>query len=54
MPLGSNVSANIKELYKDNKKKGKARGAGGKVRPRKQIIAIALDAARKNKNIKVK
>jgi len=47
MPLTVNVSKNIKELYLDNKKKGKAKGAGGKVRSRKQIIAIALSAARK-------
>ena len=46
MPLGNNVSKNIKELYKDNKKKGKARGANGKVRSRKQILAIAMNAAR--------
>lgn len=45
MPLGKNVSKNIKELYKDNKKKGKAKGAQGKARPRKQIIAIAMNAA---------
>jgi hypothetical protein len=49
MPLGKNVSANISELYADNKKKGKARGADGKVRPRAQIIAIALSAAGKSK-----
>jgi hypothetical protein len=47
MPLGKNVSKNIKELYKDNKKKGKARGAGGKPRSRAQIIAIAYHAAHK-------
>ena len=47
MPLGSNVSANMHELYADNKKKGKARGAGGKRRSRKQMIAIALAEARK-------
>lgn len=47
MPLGKNISKNIEELYKDNKKKGKARGAGGKARSRKQIIAIAYHAARK-------
>lgn len=47
MPLGKNVSANIKELYKDNKKKGKARGANGKPRSRAQIIAIAMSAAGK-------
>ena len=46
MPLGENVGKNIKELIKDNKKKGKAKGAGGKARPMKQIIAIALEAAR--------
>ena len=49
MPLGSNVSANIHELYADNKKSGKARGANGKKRSRKQMIAIALDAARRSK-----
>lgn len=49
MPLTKNISKNIKELYKDNKKKGKARGANGKVRSRKQIIAIALSAAGKSK-----
>lgn len=47
MPLGKNVSKNISELYKDNKKKGKAKGANGKARPKKQIIAIAYSAARK-------
>ena len=49
MPLGKNVSANISELYADNKKKGKERGAGDKPRPRAQIIAIALTAAGKSK-----
>ena len=47
MPLGSNVSENIKELYKDNKKTGKSKGQNGKVRPRAQIIAIAMNAAGK-------
>jgi len=47
MPLGSNVSKNIKDLYADNKKSGKARGANGKPRSRKQIIAIAMSAAGK-------
>lgn len=46
MPLSKNVSKNIKELYKDNKKSGKARGANGKPRSRKQIIAIALSQAK--------
>lgn len=45
MPLGKSVSKNIRELYKDNKKKGKARGANGKPRKRSQIIAIAMKAA---------
>lgn len=49
MPLGKNISKNIRELIKDNKKSGKARGAGGKVRSRKQIIAIALRASGKKK-----
>ena len=48
MPLGKNVSANIRELYKDNKKSGRARGPNGKVRSRKQIIAIAMAAAMKD------
>lgn len=39
------VGYNIRELMSDNKKKGKARGAGGKPRSRKQILAIALRAA---------
>ena len=42
-----NVGRNIKELLKDNKKKGKARGANGKIRSFKQIQAIALNEARK-------
>lgn len=49
MPLGKSVSKNIKELYADNKKKGKARGANGKPRSQKQIIAIAYSAAGKSK-----
>jgi hypothetical protein len=49
MPLGKNVSKNISELYADNKKKGKAKGAGGKARSRAQIIAIALRSAGKSK-----
>lgn len=48
MPLGKNVEKNIGELYADNKKSGKAKGAGGKPRPRKQIVAIALNAAGKS------
>lgn len=50
MPLGKSVSKNIRELYADNKKSGKAKGAGGKARSQKQIVAIAYSAARrKNK-----
>ena len=49
MPLGRDVSKNIKELYADNKKPGKARGAMGKMRGRAQILAIALSAAGKSK-----
>lgn len=37
------------ELKMDNLKKGKARGANGKVRPRKQMIAIALSKLGKSK-----
>jgi hypothetical protein len=49
MPLGRNVSKNISDLYADNKKSGKAKGAMGKSRGRAQIIAIALSAAGKSK-----
>lgn len=47
MPLGKDVGKNIKELRKDNARSGKERGAGGKPRSQKQILAIALDAARR-------
>lgn len=43
------VSFNIRELKKDNKKSGKAKGQMGKPRSNKQIIAIALSAAGKKK-----
>ncbi len=46
MPMGKDVGKNIAELQADNKKKGKAKGYKGKARPMKQIIAIALEAAR--------
>ena len=49
MALGKNVGKNIFELLADNKKKGKARGANGKVRSKKQVLAIALNAAGKSK-----
>jgi len=48
MPLlkgKKNIGKNIRELRADNKKKGKARGIGGKKRPMKQIIAISLRMA---------
>lgn len=47
MPLKGSVSNRIKELYKDNQKKGKARGANGKPRSRKQILAIALSSKKR-------
>jgi hypothetical protein len=53
MPLGKDVGKNIKELVADNKKSGKEKGANGKVRGRKQIIAIALNAAGKSHQRKV-
>lgn len=43
------ISANIRELYADNKKKGKERWANGKTRSRDQIIAIAMSIAKKKK-----
>lgn len=46
MPLGKDIGKNIKELAADNKKKGKGKGYKGKARPMKQILAIALEAAR--------
>ena len=49
MPLGKNVGANVKELMRDNLKKGKEKGTGGKARPKAQVIAIALKAAGKSK-----
>lgn len=49
MPLGKNVSKNIKELMADNKKKGQEMGASGHKRSHAQIVAIALAAARRNK-----
>jgi len=52
MPLTKNVGKNVRELLADNKKKGKARGANGKLRSRKQIIAISHSAAGKKKTKK--
>lgn len=48
MPLlkgKKNIGKNIKELEADNKKSGKARGANGKPRSKKQILAIVLRTA---------
>ena len=45
MPLGKDIGKNIRELRADNRKKVKARGAGGKPRSQKQILAIALRSA---------
>jgi hypothetical protein len=47
MPLGKNIKSNFHELYEDNKKTGKEKGANGKARSRKQIIAIALSKKKK-------
>lgn len=49
MPMTRNVSENMRELYKDNEKTGKAKGAGGKKRSRAQMVAIAMKAAGKSK-----
>jgi hypothetical protein len=45
MPLGKDIGKNIRELRADNRKKGLARGAVGKPRSQKQILAIALRSA---------
>lgn len=42
-----NIKANIKELITDNKKKGKEKGANGKKRPMKQILAISYSQKKK-------
>lgn len=50
MPLSkgkNSFKSNVKELIADNKKSGKERGAGGKKRPMKQILAIAYAQKRK-------
>lgn len=52
MPLKkgkSSIAYNMHELKMDNMKKGKAKGAGGKVRKPDQMIAIALRLAGKSK-----
>jgi len=48
MPLfkgKKNIGRNVKELMKDNTRKGKARGNKGKPRSKSQILAIALHKA---------
>lgn len=52
MPLGKDVSKNMRELAADNKKSGKEKGANGKPRSRAQMIAISLNAAGKSKGKK--
>lgn len=50
LPKGNSkkaVASRFKELYKDNQKSGKARGANGKPRSKAQIIAIALGGRKK-------
>lgn len=49
MPITKNVTKNIKELVADNKKEWKEKGANGKERSIKQIVAIAYSAAKKKK-----
>jgi hypothetical protein len=48
MPLTGSMANRMRELYADNKKRGKARGANGKPRSRKQMIAIAMATMRKD------
>jgi hypothetical protein len=50
----SNISKYMRELYADNKKKGKAKGANGKPRSRKQMIAIAYAKAKEAKHARSK
>lgn len=49
MPLKGSLENRIRELYADNLKKGKAKGANGKVRSRAQIVAIAMASMGKKK-----
>jgi len=49
MSLTKSVSKNMHELMMDNMKSGKAKGANGKSRSHKQMVAIALSAAGKSK-----
>jgi len=55
MPLGKDVGKNIKTLRAENQPGRTKRGtSGGKPRPEKQILAIALEEARRHGNPKVK
>ena len=47
MPLGKNVSQNIRELMKKNK--AYAKPGGKDPRSKKQILAIAISASKKPK-----
>jgi hypothetical protein len=50
MPFKSRTMRGIMhELKMDNKKKGKARGQGGKPRSQKQMVAIALSELGKSR-----
>ena len=49
-----NIGKNITELKADNKKSGKAKWAGWKVRSKSQILAIALNVAIPNKKLNKK
>ena len=49
MKKKTKVEKAFHELYADNKKSGKEKGANGKARSRKQIIAISLSKAGKSK-----
>ena len=52
MPLTRDVSANIRELTRENVRRARGLSRKGPPRSRKQIIAIALRAAGKSRNLK--
>lgn len=47
MTLKGSVGDRMKEMMRDNMKKGKAKGNKGKKRSREQMIAIAFASKRK-------